>query len=95
MFAFEVITVDVAGKEIAREPGNATYFRENWGDVVTLDMVWIRGASFKMGARTREESASDDEFPQCQVNVKKKLDGKICGHTSSMEKGCKFISSEY
>ena len=77
MFAFEVITVDVTGKEIAREPGNATYFRENWGDVVTLDMVWIPGGSFKMGARKGEEGASDDEFPQRQVTVKEFWMGKF------------------
>ena len=69
-FAFEVITVDVAGEEIAREPRKATYFRDNLGDGVTLDMVKIPGGSFKMGAKKGEESARDNEFPQHQVNVK-------------------------
>ena len=77
MFAFKVITVDVVGKEIARKPGNVTYFREDWGDGVTLDMVKIPGGSFKMGARKGEEGASDDEFPQHQVNVKEFWMGKF------------------
>jgi formylglycine-generating enzyme required for sulfatase activity/uncharacterized caspase-like protein len=82
-FAFEVVTVDVTGQEIARKPGSATYFREDWGDGVTLDMVKIPGGSFKMGAAkkgflgSKEERASDDEFPQHEVNVKEFWMGKF------------------
>ena len=82
-FAFEVVTVDVTGQEIARKPGSATYFKEDWGDGVTLDMVKIPGGSFKMGAAkkgflgSKEEGASDDEFPQHEVNVKEFWMGKF------------------
>lgn len=75
-FAFEVVTVDVTGQEITRKSGSAIYFKEDWGDGVTLDMVKIPGGSFKMGAAkkgflgSKEEGASDDEFPQHEVNVK-------------------------
>ncbi len=82
-FAFEVVTVDVTGKEIGRKPGSATYFKEDWGDGVTLDMVKIPGGSFKMGAAkkgflgSKEEGASDDEFPQHEVTVKEFWMGKF------------------
>ena len=76
-FTFEVITVDVAGEEIARKPRNATYFRQDLGDGVTLDMVKIPGGSFKMGAREGEEGADGDELPQHQVNIKEFWMGKF------------------
>ena len=82
-FAFEVVTVDVTGQEIARKPGSATYFKEDLGDGVTLDMVKIPGGSFKMGAAkkgflgSKEEGASDNEFPQHEVNVKEFWMGKF------------------
>lgn len=82
-FAFEVVTVDVTGKEIARKAGSAVYFREDWGDGVTLDMVKIPGGSFEMGAAKsgflgkKEEGASDNEFPQHKVNVKEFWMGKF------------------
>jgi formylglycine-generating enzyme required for sulfatase activity len=82
-FAFEVVTVDVTGKEIARKPGSAVYFKEDWGDGVTLDMVKIPGGSFEMGTAKsgflgkKEEGASGNEFPQHKVNVKEFWMGKF------------------
>ena len=82
-FAFEVVTVDVTGKEIVRKAGSAIYFREDWGDGVTLDMVKIPSGSFKMGAPEegfpgrKEAGTSDDEFPQHKVNVKEFWMGKF------------------
>ena len=77
MFAFEFITVDVAGQEITRKSGEATYFREDCGDGVTLDMVKIPGGSFKMGARKEEKNSFDNERPQHQGNVQEFWMGKF------------------
>ena len=76
-FAFHWITLDATGKQTARKPGSATYFSENLGNGIMLDMVQIPGGSFQMGAVKGEEGASDDEFPQHLVTVKEFWMGKF------------------
>ena len=76
-FAFHSVTLDSTGKQTARKSGNATYFSEDLGNGITLDMVKIPGGSFQMGAVKGEEGASSDEFPQHTVTVKEFWMGKF------------------
>jgi formylglycine-generating enzyme required for sulfatase activity len=76
-FALEVVTVDVTGQNISRKRGNATYFSEDLGNGIALDMVKIPGGTFQMGAVKGEEGASSDEFPQHPVTVKEFWMGKF------------------
>jgi hypothetical protein len=52
-FTFHSITLDATGKQTARKPGNATYFSEDLGNGIMLDMVQIPSGPFKMGAATK------------------------------------------
>jgi len=76
-FDFHSVTLDATGKQTTRKPGSATYFSEDLGNGIVLDMVRIPGGSFKMGAVKGEEEASDDEFPQHSVTVKEFWMGKF------------------
>ena len=51
---FDVVTVNIRGQEIKREPGQAQYFTEDLGDGITLDMVAIPGGKFLMGTKDYE-----------------------------------------
>ncbi len=68
-FSFHSVTLDPTGKQTARTLGKATYFSEDLGNGITLDMVKIPGGNFQMGAVKGEAGASDDEFPQHEVKV--------------------------
>ena len=75
--------LDATGKQTARKSGNATYFSEDLGNGITLDMVKIPGSMFRMGATktifldSEEEGSSDNEFPQHSVTVKEFCMGKF------------------
>ncbi|MEA5577621.1 formylglycine-generating enzyme family protein [Anabaena sp. UHCC 0451] len=66
-FDFEVVTVNRRGEIIKREPKQATYFVEDLGNGVTLDMVAIPGGKFMMGSP--EGEGRDEEKPQHEVTV--------------------------
>ncbi len=66
---FEVLTVDSQGKILNRASSQATFFTEDLGNNITLDMVQIPGGSFMMGSPASEKGRSQDESPQHQVNV--------------------------
>jgi formylglycine-generating enzyme required for sulfatase activity len=72
IFEFDVITVDAKGKENSRRKSWAHYFREDLGNGVVLDMVYIPGGTFMMG------SPENDiwESPQHQVTVPNFYAGK-------------------
>ena len=82
-FAFYSVILDATGKQTARKSGNATYFSEDLGNGITLDMVKIPGSMFRMGATktifldSEEEGSSDNEFPQHSVTVKEFCMGKF------------------
>jgi formylglycine-generating enzyme required for sulfatase activity len=73
-FEFDVITVNAQGLEIKREKRRATYYLENLGDNITLEMVAIPGGKFMMGSP--EEEGYDEERPQHQVTVQPFFIGK-------------------
>jgi len=69
-FEFEVVTVDVKGRENKRYCKQAEYFIENLGDGVVLEMVSIPEGKFTMGASKEEDASQEDERPQHIVNLK-------------------------
>ncbi|MUG94448.1 SUMF1/EgtB/PvdO family nonheme iron enzyme [Scytonema sp. UIC 10036] len=68
-FEFEVVTVDVDGRENKRSRKQAEYFIENLGGGVVLEMVSIPEGKFQMGASQDEEASQEDERPQHIVTV--------------------------
>ncbi|MDJ0903998.1 MAG: SUMF1/EgtB/PvdO family nonheme iron enzyme [Xenococcus sp. MO_188.B8] len=73
-FTFDVITVNVRGREILRQPSQARYFLEDLDNGVTLEMVSISGGKFMMGSP--EGEGDDSEKPQHEVTVQPFLMGK-------------------
>ena len=75
-FTFNVVTVDGKGEINHRETKQASYFTEDLGQDITLEMVYIPKGNFKMGAPASEAESDDDERPQHQVTIKPFLMGK-------------------
>jgi len=75
-FTFNIVTVDRKGKINHRETKQASYFTEDLGQDITLEMVDIPKGSFKMGAPAREAENGYYERPQHQVTIKPFLLGK-------------------
>ncbi|MEC4806542.1 MAG: formylglycine-generating enzyme family protein [Jaaginema sp. PMC 1079.18] len=74
--SFEVITVNRRGEVIEKRPGQASYFREDLGNGISLDMVYIPGGNFTMGAPAGEKKSKDREHPQHQVTLQPFFLGK-------------------
>ncbi|AFZ00550.1 SUMF1/EgtB/PvdO family nonheme iron enzyme [Calothrix sp. PCC 6303] len=77
-FQFDVVTVNQQGKEVNREKREAEYFREDLGNGINLDMVYIPAGSFMMGTEDAEIERLVKKFnwdgyrrekPQHQVTV--------------------------
>ncbi|MFM6195033.1 MAG: SUMF1/EgtB/PvdO family nonheme iron enzyme, partial [Planktothrix sp.] len=68
-FKFDVITVNVLGKETKLEHCRAEFFKEDLGNNISLEMISIPGGTFMMGVAQNEASASSDEYPQHLVNI--------------------------
>jgi formylglycine-generating enzyme required for sulfatase activity len=66
---FDVITVDASGKENSRRKSWTHYFREDLGNGVVLEMVYIPGGTFMMGSPATKANRYDGESPQHQVTV--------------------------
>ncbi|MEK8020090.1 MAG: SUMF1/EgtB/PvdO family nonheme iron enzyme, partial [Candidatus Parabeggiatoa sp.] len=75
-FEFEIVIVNAKGEITQREPKRARYQTEDLGNGVLLEMVYIPGGTFMMGAPKNEEGRSSDEGPQHKVTVKPFLMGK-------------------
>ncbi len=69
IFEFEIVTVDERGKITNRAKKQAPYQTENLPNNVALDMVYIPGGTFMMGAPKGEEGRSGDEGPQHEVTI--------------------------
>ncbi|MEG4290793.1 formylglycine-generating enzyme family protein [Microcoleus sp. C2C3] len=77
IFEFDVITVDVEGKENSRRRHSARFFSEELGNGVMLEMVYIPGGTFMMGSPETEEGRyRDNESPQHQVTIPAFFAGK-------------------
>ena len=59
-FEFETVTVNRRGEIIKGQTQTARYFREDLGNGVSLDMVYVPGGSFIMGAPVGERGSSDN-----------------------------------
>jgi len=68
-FSFEVIKVNLQGKETDRRCHEAEFFTENLGRGVVLEMVYIPGGSFLMGSPEDEAERESDESPQHEVTL--------------------------
>ena len=75
---FEYVTVDETGREIKREKGQVSYYGEDLGNGISLDMVSIPGGKFLMGMedeeieRLNKKYGTDwfnNEKPQHEVTV--------------------------
>ncbi|NEO46511.1 MAG: formylglycine-generating enzyme family protein [Moorea sp. SIO4A3] len=75
-FSFEVVTVNRKGVIIERENKQASYFTEDLGNGVDLDMVSIPEGSFFMGSPETESWSDDRERPQHQVSIQPFFLGK-------------------
>ncbi|MGL5940639.1 MAG: SAV_2336 N-terminal domain-related protein [Waterburya sp.] len=75
-FEFEVITVDRRGETIKTETKSAQYFPENLGNNINLDMVYIPGGKFVMGAPESEKGSSYSERPRHIVTIQTFYMGK-------------------
>ena len=69
LYEYESVTVNRRGEIIKRTPGQARYYREELGNGVYLDMVYIAGGPFLMGALGSEQRSYNREGPQHQVTV--------------------------
>jgi formylglycine-generating enzyme required for sulfatase activity len=74
-FEFDVVTVNATGTEISRQLRTAQFYKEDLGNVVTLEMIAIPGGTFMMGSS--EDEGDADERPQHQVTVKPFFMGKF------------------
>ena len=98
-YGFESVTVNGRGEIIKRTPGRAKYYREDLGNGVYLDMVYIPGGKFIMGSPSSEKDSRDSERPQREVTVPSYWMGKyavtqeqwerVMGQNPSVWKGAK------
>ncbi len=75
--AIEVVTVNRCGEIIQRQQRLAKYFVEDLGDRTTLQMAYIPGGTFMMGASKTEEGTHSSEHPQHEVTVQPFYMGKF------------------
>ncbi len=68
-FDFQVIKVNETGKIIKEESRQARQYTEILPQEVELEMVYIPGGTFMMGAPEDEEGSRIDEKPQVQITL--------------------------
>jgi formylglycine-generating enzyme required for sulfatase activity len=76
IFDFDVITVNNEGLEITRKKHSAYGFKEDIGNGVLLEMVYIPAGTFLMGSSDDEFWRDKEERPQHRVTVKGFFMGK-------------------
>ncbi|NET66281.1 MAG: formylglycine-generating enzyme family protein [Moorea sp. SIO1G6] len=75
-FSFKVVTVNPRGATIKRENKQASYFTQDLGNEVDLEMVYIPPGSFLMGSPKSERYSNHRERPQHQVSIQPFFLGK-------------------
>ncbi|MGF1489120.1 MAG: formylglycine-generating enzyme family protein, partial [Prochloraceae cyanobacterium] len=66
---FQTVQLNEKGQESQKSTVQNTYFSEDLGNAISLDMVLIPNGSFIMGAPKKESKSYDRERPQHKVNV--------------------------
>ena len=69
IFEFEVATVNAKGRVTNRSRQQGRVLREDLGNNVVLEMVYIPGGTFMMGSPDDEEGRDSNEGPQHRVTV--------------------------
>ncbi|MBF2015797.1 MAG: formylglycine-generating enzyme family protein [Rivularia sp. T60_A2020_040] len=69
-FDFTVVTINAQGKEIDYFQGEACCLKEELGNGVVLDMVYVPGGEFWMGSPESEGKRYSNERPQHLVTIK-------------------------
>ncbi|WP_081403056.1 formylglycine-generating enzyme family protein [Scytonema hofmannii] len=75
-FSFDVVTVNAVGEIVQQESCKADYFKEDLGNSVTLEMVYIPEGTFLMGSPETEEGHMERESPQHEVTLQPFFMGK-------------------
>lgn len=69
-FDFTVVTINAQGKEIDYFQGEACCLKEELGNGIVLDMVYVPGGEFWMGSPESEGNRYSNERPQHLVTIK-------------------------
>lgn len=76
-FECSTLTFDAQGRVVSRRKGHITYFTEDLGNNVKLDMVAIPGGTFQMGISNEESVQLNQEversFPQWTKNYREEI----------------------
>ncbi|KYC37473.1 hypothetical protein WA1_42920 [Scytonema hofmannii PCC 7110] len=70
------MTVNAVGEIVQQESCKADYFKEDLGNSVTLEMVYIPEGTFLMGSPETEEGHMERESPQHEVTLQPFFMGK-------------------
>lgn len=84
-FEFEVITVNSEGDITKRRRQQRRALKENLGNNVILEMVYIRGGTFMMGSPDLEYGRSGDEGPRHISNGSIFFHGQISDNSSAVD----------
>ena len=76
VFNFEILIANSQGKVIQKETKQAQYFTDTLGNNINLEMIYIPGGKFLMGATKGEKGANDHEYPQHEVIIQPFCMGK-------------------
>ena len=68
-FSYQVMKIDAQGQQLENLTKQVSYYRENLGDGVKLDMVAIPAGAFQMGSPHEEEKREESESPLHQVKI--------------------------
>jgi len=69
VFYFDIVTVGAKGQKLDQSKGQASYFTEDLGKGISLEMVVIPAGSFQMGSPDTEEKRRNSESPLHQVTL--------------------------
>ena len=66
---FETLRINATGDKQQTIPGESSTFTESLGNGLSLEMVYIPGGTFVMGAAKGEKEANNNEYPQREASV--------------------------
>jgi formylglycine-generating enzyme required for sulfatase activity len=69
-FSYQVMKIDGQGQQLENLTKQASYYSENLGDGIKLEMIAIPAGAFQMGSPPEEENREGSESPLHQVAIK-------------------------